>query len=904
MSTRWAYPHPDPAARPVRPLPLALLVLAAFFGNVASTRVFAGMDLLWGSIFTMIVLRLYGAIWAVLCALVASTWTIVLWGHPWSIALYVAEAVVTGLLLRPMRSNLVLADAVYWIGLGLGLGLLLNRVVLGVRPEDAWLLGLHMAVNGIVNALIANLLIDHAPVRRGGEVVGVPLQRLLFHVLTVLVLGTGLTITLADSHDERKRLDAELAARMRAAARGIEPHLADWLYTHLRVVEQIAETHERTPVPEETQQLLERLGTIFPSFRALYVANAQGITIAFEPRTYLGQSTLGVDYSYRPYFLQARRTRHTVVSTVFYAGRYNEVPVVTLAAPMLVEGRFEGVAVGALDLSSIARLLVHHVGTSNLVATLVRPDGTVVASSSPSIEIGRMYPRATTDALQPGAWFEWIPEPPPYDISGRENATLGSVERTEGPTDWLLVIEGAQGPQYAWLRSRLLRTLGSILALTIVVLPLAAVVSGWITKPLRELARRSTALHERIEQEPSVLWPRSNVREIVLLNGNFRAMARALRERMNDMAAADRAKDAFMAVLGHELRNPLAAIRIAVHMLQTSRSERPREHALGVLDRQSQNLSRIVDDLLDLSRISRGKIELRRKRLDARAVIRDAVEGVMPLVREAKHQLDVRLPEAPLWVDADPTRLEQIVANLLTNAAKYTPSGGHVGIVARAEDDHLVVEVTDDGIGMDAELLARAFEPFEQGAPTEQRSRGGLGIGLTLVRQLVAMHGGRVWAHSEGHGHGSRVGFALPLAPPPEAEVSAPFASEPEGPPRRVLIVDDNADALELLAQTITAWGHEVATARDGPSGIRAAQALRPDLILLDIGLPGLSGLEVARTLRADPAFRDTLIVALTGYGHPEDRERSLAAGFDLHLTKPVDLARLERLLKSLDVAS
>lgn len=887
-------------ARNVRPLPYALLTLLAFLGNVASVEAFIGMEMLWGSIFTMIVLRLYGISWALLTALLASTWTLVLWNHPWGVLLFVIEVLVVGSLLPPLRNNLVLADAVYWIGLGLALVLLTYRLGLGMEAQDGWLVGLKMAVNGILNALVASLILDHGPLPRPNGTRGVPLRRLLFHVLTVLVLGTGFTLAMVGTHEEQKRLDAELAARMRAAARGIEPHLAQWLYQHLSVVEQMADAHEMAlDDPARTQELLERLHSIFGSFLALYVSDENGVTIAFQPPDFYGVSNIGIDYSHRPYFQRAKATHDTVVSSVFYAGPRNNVPIVTLAAPVLEDGRFLGIAVGALDLTALNRMLVEHVGASNLVATLVRPDGTVVASSSPSIEAGTMYPRATITALQPGAWFEWIPPPDLYDFSGRENATLGAVERMGGPADWLLILEAPQGPQQFWIRSRMLRTLGGILGLIVVVLPMAALVASWITRPLQELARRSTDLPLRIEQEPSVVsWPHSRIREIGRLDDNFRAMAEALRVRISEMAANDRAKNEFLAVLGHELRNPLAAIRIAVHMLQTSEEERVRGHAIGVLDRQSQNLSRIIDDLLDLSRITRRKIELRLSRIDARDCLRNALQSIESSVKASQQELVVRISDTPLWVDADSTRLEQIIGNLLTNAVKYTPSGGRIEVDAHAIDGEVVFEVIDNGIGMTPELLARVFEPFQQGAPSGERSRGGLGIGLTLVRQLVDIHGGRVWAHSEGPNRGSRVGFALREATEPESAHPPPAATEQPGPARRVLLVDDNTDAVELLANTLKDWGHEVAVAYDGPQALRAAEISAPDLILLDIGLPGMSGLEVAESLRSSPDFDRTLIVALTGYGHPEDRERSFAAGCDLHITKPIDPEYLRKLLR------
>jgi len=354
---------------------------------------------------------------------------------------------------------------------------------------------------------------------------------------------------------------------------------------------------------------------------------------------------------------------------------------------------------------------------------------------------------------------------------------------------------------------------------------------------------------------------------------------------------ADRRKDEFLAVLAHELRNPLAPIRNALELLRLKASPDPQlQHPQEIIDRQLHHLSRLVDDLLDLSRVTQGRIQLRRTRVSIAVVIANAVETSAPHIVGAGHELDVRLPPEPLYVQADVTRLAQIISNLLNNAAKYTPRGGRITLSARPEGEAICIEVADSGVGIAKELLPQIFDMFVQGDHSLERTQDGLGIGLTLVSRLVQMHGGTVEAYSEGPGKGSRFCVRLPLAAR-ETASSGP-APRPELPPvprRRVLIVDDNIDAAESLALLLGALGHETRLAHDGEQALAAVAAFRPDLVMLDIGLPRLNGYEVARRIRSGPEPGPQLI-ALTGWGQDEDRRRAKEAGFDLHLTKPVEL--------------
>jgi signal transduction histidine kinase len=374
-----------------------------------------------------------------------------------------------------------------------------------------------------------------------------------------------------------------------------------------------------------------------------------------------------------------------------------------------------------------------------------------------------------------------------------------------------------------------------------------------------------------------------------------------LRRRADDLAETDRRKDQFLAMLAHELRNPLAPILHAVELMRHDGADpQACRRALDATDRQVRHMARLVDDLVDVSRIRTGKIELRRAPVELRAVVEPAVQALEPLLRELRHELAVALPPEPLWVDADAVRLTQVVENLLHNAAKYTDAGGHLRLDAARRGGEVELRVADDGIGIPPEVLPHVFDVFVQAEQPPDRARGGLGLGLSLVRSIVELHGGRVVARSDGPGRGSELTVTLPLAEPPRDAPRAEAAPAPApGAKRlRIALVEDNADVRETLGQLLAARGHVILEADDGARAIELVAAERPDVALVDIGLPGLDGYEVAARVRA--AAPATKLVAVTGYGGADDRRRALEAGFDAHLVKPVDLAELTTLLARL----
>ena len=431
-------------------------------------------------------------------------------------------------------------------------------------------------------------------------------------------------------------------------------------------------------------------------------------------------------------------------------------------------------------------------------------------------------------------------------------------------------------------------------------------------KPWEELAaaRRSGRSEEegwRVRKTGKKFWARVVLTALYDDDGRPRVFAKVTqdlsqREYARDLEKTAQRVNEFIAVLAHELRNPLAPIRNAVQLMQRLPAADPvQEEMRNTIERQSLHLLRIVDDMLDIVRITRGSMTLERKTIDLAQAVRSAIEIAAAGIERAKHVLRVELPAAPLHVDADPARLTQVVANLLTNATRFTPDGGRITLKGTQEGDEAVLSVHDTGRGIAADSLESIFGMFVQGKEPLRRVGGGLGVGLALARRIAELHGGKVEARSAGEGLGSEFIVRLPLAAPPR-QAAAPESPRAEKTlARRVLIVDDHVDAAKTLDEVLRSLGHATRVAHDGPAALLVVEEFKPEVVLLDIGLPGMDGYEVARRLRARRNEQPLRIVAITGWGQQADRARSAEAGFDLHLVKPVDEGALQKVLENGD---
>jgi PAS domain S-box-containing protein len=385
---------------------------------------------------------------------------------------------------------------------------------------------------------------------------------------------------------------------------------------------------------------------------------------------------------------------------------------------------------------------------------------------------------------------------------------------------------------------------------------------------------------------------------VILVFHDVTAQRRAARE----LRESDRRKDEFLAILAHELRNPLAPIRNSLELMKLAEDDAEIvRQSRETMERQLTHMVRLIEDLLDVSRISRGKLELRRTLVELQSVVHQALEHVVPLLSECDHDIDVDFPREPVVLEADPVRLVQVFSNLLNNACKFTPPGGRIELAAELRGSVVTVRLKDSGIGMPPDKLETVFEMFSQVDHSLERSHGGLGIGLTLVRKLVEMHGGSVVAHSEGPGHGSEFTVTLPVADTSPLPVAGGISKVLAFRCRRILVVDDQRDVASTMALLLRALGHETQLAFSGREAIELANRFLPELIFLDLGMPQMSGYDTARELRINPRLADTVLVALTGWGQEEDRRRTREAGFDRHLVKPASGAAIRELLDSVD---
>lgn len=408
-----------------------------------------------------------------------------------------------------------------------------------------------------------------------------------------------------------------------------------------------------------------------------------------------------------------------------------------------------------------------------------------------------------------------------------------------------------------------------------------------------------------LRKDGSRFWASGVVTPLLDENGNLQGFAKILRDITDrkrteeQLAEANQRKDEFLAMLAHELRNPLAPIQNAVQIFKhESAGKLNLEEVAGMVERSLSRIVRIVDDLLDVSRITKGKIELRKERLTLQWAVQQAIESVQPLIESRKHDLSVSMPPEEVWVEADPVRIDQIITNLLTNASKYTEPGGKIWLNVERLGNDCVLTVKDNGIGISPEMLPRIFELFVQVDHSLERAQGGLGIGLTLVKRLVEMHGGAVEVHSGGIGEGSEFVVRMRVVPEytgqrPDNVQSNRSKSENS---LRILVVDDNVDTAESLAMLLRIAGHQVTTENTGPKGLQTAISEKPDVVLMDIGLPGMDGCQVAQHIREHPEFAAMKLIAISGYGQEADQRRCQQAGFNHHLVKPVDPMKLQEL--------
>jgi signal transduction histidine kinase len=588
-----------------------------------------------------------------------------------------------------------------------------------------------------------------------------------------------------------------------------------------------------------------------------------------------------------------------VVSDLFVAldsGR----PTIAVSVPVVRDGVVLYALEMSIDPGVFTRLLLEQWPPVDVVETIVDGKGLIIARITGA-------PDAVGRPLTAGLGREMATADEGAGV-GRtfEGMSVYHAFTRSKVTGWATSVAVPRAIVRGWMDRSVAVMAGGAAVVVLLGLGAALILGKRISAPISTLA----AAAEAIARGDRVVLSASGVREVRELRDALVTAGKAAREarveherrlvaeaRREEAQTANEAKDQFLAMLGHELRNPLGAIASAASLLNApGAGPEMMARARGVIDRQIQHLCRLVDDLLDVSRVTSGKIVLDRKPLDLADLVTSTVAMWRSAGRLDRHEVSVDV--SPAWIDGDRTRIEQIVGNVLTNALKYTPAGGAVEVSVCRDRVEAVFRVRDTGIGISRAMLPRIFDLFTQGETGLDRARGGLGIGLTLVRRLIELQGGTVTAESEGDGRGSTFTVRLPAIVPPRVEVGSarPAPDAATAVRLRILIVEDSDDAREMLRVVLTLRGHDVIEAKDGPGGVEMAERMRPDLALIDVGLPGFDGYEVARRIRrlGPKAIR---LIALTGYGRPEDRVRAQEAGFDRHLVKPVDPQKLEAAL-------
>jgi signal transduction histidine kinase/ActR/RegA family two-component response regulator len=721
----------------------------------------------------------------------------------------------------------------------------------------------------------------------------VPLRRRLFKLVAAgllplaLISGAGLFSLVEQQRAQADRTGLEIA---RALATAVNAELR----RSMAVLQVLAASPLiETPGDAGFQRLARNVLATLPDWRAIVLADADGRVLM---HTSFAVNNGAPRLAERASFEQAVRTQQPTVGSLARGPRGEWG--IALRFPILQDGRLKYVLSGVITPGSMLEVMQRQ---------QVPKDGVVSVFDDQGLRVVRSHDQEKWVGMPASPSLQQLMAADADEGTGLTHALEGQAVHTAfvrlRPAGWSVAI----GLPVASVESNAYQAIvthGGGIALSLV---LGALGASWvarsINRPIGELRDAAVALGRG--EPPRV--PRSNILEVQEVADALTAAARlrADGERETETArkqaeAANRAKDEFLAMLGHELRNPLAPIVTALHLMalrQDIGTLRERQ----MIERQVAHLSRLVDDLLDVSRITQRKVKLERARVDVHSVLARALELARPALDARGHHVSAPIREHGVQVDADLLRLAQVFSNLLTNAAKFTEPPGRIALRLGLEPDWVEVSVEDEGVGIAPELLPRVFEMFVQGEQALDRRAGGLGLGLAIAKTLVEMHGGHIGAHSAGAGQGSRFVVRLPRAQTTQAIRPEPVTAAAGGAAQgRLLIVDDNLDAAESLAWLLREIGYEVHTAPDAPAALAWLDGALPDLIVLDIGLPGMDGYGLASALRADPRFATTPLVALTGYGGEQDRARALAARFDEHLVKPVDIDRLLEVLQHL----
>ena len=930
---------------PRKVLGLALLALAGIAGNHFRIPFFFGVDFLFGSVAVLLAVRVYGVLWGTAVAAVASSYTVLLWGHPYALLIFTVEAAFVGLAGRRGRGSIFVLDGVYWLVLGMPLVWLFYGRALGLDDTSTVLIALKQSMNGVFNALVASLIYRHTPLVRWIDSRASVRTASLYETFAGLAVASALVPALIflvwNSRWEMHRLEEERERELYAATSNVAEHLDDWIGAHMHAVVTLAETvssRELRP-SDELQHETEIIKEAYPDLHNMYVADATATTVAFHPPVNeKGESTIGINFADRWYFQQLRATGRPVLSDVFEGRGGVFAPIVTLSAPVFQEGRFAGFALGALDLGHLANLLEPYEGAASLRISIVDRRRRILASTRPDFEPLEPFahgPEGIAERID-SSTYRWIPADPDLSSMERWRDSI-YVRQVRIGTDvpWTAIVEAPIAPLQAALYGTYIKGLAMMIGITVLVSLFAFLTSRWIVGPLRDLAGVTRFLPDDLLAPRVIDWPRSSTTEIEMLVQNFQSMTAALERSFRDLG--ERTEE--LARLNVELQAEMdSRKRLEATMRQRQKMEAIGTLAGGIahdfnnilmgllgyaelaLDRSGSDPKgrRFVEEIIvagnrarDLVRqilaFSRAHDDERRPTL-LQPICRDAVKFIrasLPATIKIREDLE----ESAGAVRADPTQIYQVITNLCTNAKHAMRTTGGVldvglhpvhvesGTLVAGEPlepgDYVRLTVRDDGEGMTADVRERAFEPFF----TTKEVGEGTGMGLAVVHGIVTNHGGRVDVHSSP-GRGSTMEIYLPLSGDPAAPIDRPDPAPLEGH-ERILFGDDEQSIGRFVKEALERLGYQIAVYDAGRDALGAFRKDPDafDVVITDQTMPQMTGQALAREIRKIRS--ETRIILCTGYRpaiSPESGEPGL---LDATASKPLSATELSRLIRS-----
>ncbi len=901
-----------------------LLTALAFLGNVLHLPLFFNVDILFGSIFTLVVLHYYGWVPAVLSALIGASYTVILWLHPYAVIILVAETLIIGLFYRRWSHNLMILATGFWLVIGMPLVLLFYLGILDLASQTAVVVMLKQAINGIFNALLASLLISVLqsiapslePRPRRSPFA---FAQVIFLVVVAFVLIPAMVILVVAARNEMDRVEEEIQSRLELTSFSTKQAVNAFLAENFHTLSSLA-GYARPDDPDQMGVLREEMSLLKSSdedFVVIAIVDSTGRIVAAQPAELTEQTLASSDLSEWPYFARISSGMHGLASNALLPPGSRR-QIVLLGAPIVHSDTFSGAASGILDAARIRDVLHRTSGNWNVTATIVDGNGHVLASTSssdaPFAKIKASLPQPE-EHLYRNLFVRFPPLEPNESIMSRwREAEFMTLDRMGHNSEWLLMLDAPTAPYHSALMNRYQSTLLLMMAVIIATTLLSAFISKTMLASLSKLTIVSENLPDKVTAQEDLEWPQSNIFEIDTLINCFRLTSEHIGESFRtvqdanaqlmvakqEAEAASKTKSQFLANVSHDLRTPLNGILGYAQILAHDESldARTRE-AIGIIEKSGNHLLNLINDILDISRIEAQKLTLSKESFPLRHFLEDLADIIRLQVRKKGLSLNVEFgAEMPHAVTGDEKRLRQILLNLLTNAVKFT-NDGLISFRASYANGDLHAEIEDTGMGIPLEQQREIFSPFRQ-LTKHVQSEEGTGLGLAIVERLVVAMGGTIALESEP-GNGSRFSVDVPLATSdaqPELPQTTATIAGYEGPQVLVLVVDDKWENRSVVRTMLEPLGFRVTEAANGAEGLDLMRRDRPDIVFMDLVMPVLDGFGAIRTIRDIDKKERPPVVALSASVANTIRQECLRVGFDDFLPKPFEERELLELIE------